>query len=218
MDRMISDNHISDITEKPELYQMNNAPVNPSLEKYIFKGKTCTMDDRLYNAFCASTSKTASLSDTFSVILKVFGILTLASVFIPIIGIVILIIQMIYDPDNSSPAALLIPIFIALGTVAGGLALMKVSSKMDEQRRAYGEAMNNVKPRFTECYMYKRRQILRYAYEGVDSTEYRYFIDLKNFYVELPNPSEKWERAEYVYAVIINFNGKDMFFLFNDVE
>ncbi|WP_432651351.1 hypothetical protein [Huintestinicola sp.] len=66
--------------------------------------------------------------------------------------------------------------------------------------------------------MYKRRQILRYAYEGVDSTEYRYFIDLKDFYVELPNPSEKWERAEYVYAVIINFNGKDMFFLFNDVE
>ncbi|MGN1102017.1 MAG: hypothetical protein ACI4RG_07475 [Huintestinicola sp.] len=218
MDRMINDNHVSDITEKPELYQMNNAPVDPSLEKYILKGKTCTMDDRLYNAFCASMGKTASLSDTFSVILKVFGILTLASVFIPIIGIVILILHMIYDPGNSYPAAILIPVFIALGIVAAGLALMKVSSKMDEQRRTYSDVMVSVKPRFTECYMYKRRQIFRYAYEDIDSTEYRYFIDLKDFYVELPNPSEKWERAEYVYAVIININGKDMFFLFNDVE
>ncbi|MGN0642434.1 MAG: hypothetical protein ACI4JJ_04750 [Huintestinicola sp.] len=218
MDRMINDNHVSDITEKPELYQMNNAPVNPGLEKFILKGKTCIMDDRLYNAFCASTSKTINLSDTFSVILKVFGIFTLASVFIPIIGIVILIIQMIYDPDNSCPPALLIPVFIALGIAAVGLGLMKVSSKMGEQRSTYAEVMNSVKPRFTECYMYKRRQIFRYAYEGVDSTEYRYFIDLKDFYVELPNPSEKWERAEYVYAVIINMNGKDMFFLFNDAE
>lgn len=218
MDRMINDNHVSDITQKPELYQMNNSPLNPSVEKYILKAKTCTMDDRLYNAFCAGTGKTASLSDTFSVILKVFGILTLASVFIPIIGIVLFILQMINDPDNSYSVALLISAFIALGTVAGGLALLKVSFKMDEQRRAYGEAMNSVQPRFTECYMYKRRQIFRYAYEGVDSTEYRYFIDLRYFYVELPNPSEKWERAEYVYAVIININGKDMFFLFNDVE
>ena len=114
MDKMINDNHVSDITQKPELYQMNNSPINPSVEKYIFKAKTCTMDDRLYNAFCASTGKTASLSDTFSVILKVFGILTLASVFIPIIGIVILIIQMIYVPENSYPAAILIPAFILL--------------------------------------------------------------------------------------------------------
>ncbi|MBP1559938.1 MAG: hypothetical protein J6C96_01675 [Oscillospiraceae bacterium] len=218
MDRMINENHVSDITEKPELYQMNNAPVNPSLEKYIFNGKTCTMDDRLYNAFCASASKTANLSDIFSVILKVFGILTLASVFIPIISIVILVIQMIHDPDNIYPAALLIPIFIALGIVVGGLALIKLSSKMEEQHRTYSDIMGSVKPRFTECYMYKRRQIVRYAYEGIDSTEYRYFIELKDFYVELPNPSEKWERAEYAYAVIININGKDMFFLFNDVE
>lgn len=218
MERMINENHVSDITVKPELYQMNNAPVNPSLEKYILKGKTCTMDDRLYSSFCASIGKTASLSDTFSVILKVFGILTLASVFIPMIGIVLFILQMINDPDNSYSAALLISAFIALGTVAGGIALLKVSSKMDEQHRAYSEAINSVQPRFTECYMYKRRQIFRYAYEGTDSTEYRYFVDLKDFCVELPNPSEKWERAEYVYAVILNINGKDMFFLFNDAE
>lgn len=218
MDKMINDNHVSDITQKPELYQMNNSPLKPSVEKYILNAKTCTMDERLYNSFCASMGKTASLSDTFSAILKVFGILTLASVFIPIIGIVILIIQMIYVPENSYPAAILIPAFIALGTIAGGLALLKVSSKMDEQRKAYGEAISSIQPSFTECYMYKRRQIFRYAYEGTDSTEYRYFIDLKDFCVELPNPSEKWERAEYVYAVIININGNDMFFLFNDVE
>ncbi|MGN0666621.1 MAG: hypothetical protein ACI4KF_08865 [Huintestinicola sp.] len=218
MDKLINDNHVSDITEKPELFQMNNAPVNPSLEKYIFKGKTCTMDDRLYYAFCASMSKTASLSDTFSVILKVFGILTLASVLIQLIIIVILIIQMINRPDNSGPAALLIPIFTALGTVAAGLVLIKFSSKLEEQHKAYSHALDSVKPRFTECYMYKRRQIVRYAYEGVDSTNYRYFIDLRDFYVELSNPSEKWERGEYVYAVIINMNGKDIFILFTDVE
>ncbi|MGN0598855.1 MAG: hypothetical protein ACI4JK_03075 [Oscillospiraceae bacterium] len=218
MERMINENHVSDINKKPELFQMNNAPVNPSLEKYIFKGKACTMDDRLYNAFCAGTGKTVNLSDTISVIVKVFGIFVLASVFIPIISIVIQVIQMIHDPDNSYMAALFIPVFIALGTIAAGLALLKVSSKMDEQRRTYCEALDSVKPRFTECYMYKRRRIFRYAYEGVDSMEYRYFIDLKDFCVELPNPSEKWERAEYVYAVIININGKNMFFLFNDVE
>lgn len=97
MERMINENHVSDITQKPELFQMNNAPVNPSLEKYIFKGKTCTMDDRLYNAFCAGTGKTVNLSDTISVIVKVFGIFVLASVFIPIISIVIQVIQRRYN-------------------------------------------------------------------------------------------------------------------------
>ncbi|MGN1303472.1 MAG: hypothetical protein ACI4YB_00405 [Oscillospiraceae bacterium] len=218
MDRMINDNHVSDITQKPELYQMNNSPLNPSVEKYILKAKTCTMDERLYNAFCSSINKTTSLSDILSVLLKVFGILSFVSVSIPLISIVILIIGMIRFPDNSYPAALLIPIFIALGTVGTGLALIKVSAKMKEQHNSFTDAMNSAKPRFSECYVYKRRQIYRYAYDGIDSTEYRYFIDLRDFYVELPNPSEKWERAEYVYAVIININGKDMFFLFNDVE
>lgn len=95
---------------------------------------------------------------------------------------------------------------------------MKVSSKMDEQRRIYDEALNTVQPRFTECYMYKRRQMLRYAYDSGDSTDYKYYIDLRDFYVELPNPSEKWGRAEYAYAVILNINGRNMFFLFNDAE
>lgn len=218
MDRMINDNHVSDITQKPELYQMNNSPLNPSVEKYILKAKTCTMDERLYNSFCSSINKTSSLSDIFSIILKVFGILSFVSVSIPLISIVILIIGMIRSPDNSYTAALLIPIFIAIGTVGTGLALIKVSSKMKEQHNSFTDAINSVKPHFSECYMYKRRQIYRYAYDGIDSTEYRYFIDLRDFYVELPNPSEKWKRAEYVYAVIININGKDMFFLFNDVE
>lgn len=218
MGRMINDNHVSDITQKPELYQMNNAPVNPSVEKYILKAKTCTMDDRLYNAFCAGINKTTSLSDILSVIIKVFGILSFVSVIVPLISIVILVVEMIHFPDNSYPTALLIPVFIALGIIGTGVALIKVSSKMKAQRNSFNEAIESVKPRFTECYVYKRRQIFRYAYEGVDSTEYRYFIDLKDFYVELPNPSEKWERAEYVYAVIIKINGKDIFFLFNDVE
>lgn len=218
MDRMINDNHVSDTTQKPELYQMNSSPLNPSVEKYILKAKTCTMDERLYNAFCSSINKTTSLCDIISVMLKVFGILSFFSVSIPLISIVILIIGMIRFPDNCYPAVLLIPIFIAIGTVGTGIALIKVSSKMKEQHNSFSEAMNCVKPHFTECYIYKRRQIFRYAYEGIDSTEYRYFIDLKDFCVELPNPSEKWERAEYVYAVIININGKDMFFLFNDVE
>lgn len=218
MDRMINDNHVSDITQKPELYQMNNSPLNPSVEKYILKAKTCTMDERLYNAFCSSINKTTSLSDILSVLLKVFGILSFVSVSVPLISIIILVVEIIHFPDNCYPATLLIPIFITIGTVGTGLALIKVSSKMKEQHNSFIDAMNSVKPRFTECYMYKRRQIFRYAYEGVDSTEYRYFIDLKDFYVELPNPSEKWERAEYVYAVIININGKDMFFLFNDAE
>ena len=216
MDRIITD--VKEINEKPELYQMNNAPVNASLEKYILGGKKCTMDDRLYNAFSASTRKTGHLTDTFSVILKVLGILTIALVLIPIIGAVVLVIQMVLDPDNSYPPALIIPVLLTASTIAAGLVLLKVSSKMDEQRRIYDEALNTVQPRFTECYMYKRRQMLRYAYDSGDSTDYKYYIDLRDFYVELPNPSEKWGRAEYAYAVIININGKNMFFLFNDAE
>lgn len=55
---------------------------------------------------------------------------------------------------------------------------------------------------------------MRYSYDSVDSTEYRYYIDLGKFLVELINPSEKWSFAEYVYAAILNVNERSVFMFF----
>lgn len=104
MDWIISD--VTEIKKKPELYQMNASPVETSLEKYIFKGNVCTMDEGLCRAFR----------------------------------------------------------------------------------------------------------------EVDDYTDYKYFIDLRDFLVEYPSPSEKWGRAEFAYAAVIKINGRNLFFLFIDEE
>lgn len=217
MDRIISE--VTEIKSKPELYQMNASSVEPGLEKYIYKGNVCTMDEGLCRAFRAVAEKSGGLSDTLSIVVKIFGIIVLVTTLIPILGIVVLTVQMFFAPERVFPvgAVILLAVLGAV-TVFGGIKLLKVSSKMEEKHRMYDTAIKNVIPQVSECYRYKIRQVLRYEYEVNDSTDYRYFIDLRDFLVEYPSPSEKWGRAEFAYAVVIKINGRDMFFLFIDEE
>lgn len=104
---------------------------------------------------------------------------------------------------------------IALITAVLGVAALKVSSGMEKRRKMYDEAIKTVIPQYSECYQYKLHQMLRYGDGDDDVVGYEYYLDLGNFYAELFDPSEKWQRAEYVYTVIININGRDIFFLFN---
>lgn len=203
MDRII------DIKKRPELYQVNNSPINTALEKYIYSGTKCTMDDRLYNAFRAAAESNGQSNLIFAVIVKIIGILTLISTAIPIVGFAILIIQ------KSTAMPIYITAMIAMITAVLGVAALKISSGMEKRRRMYDEAIKAVVPRYSECYQYKPRQMLRYVDGDDDAVGYEYYLDLGNFYAELFNPSEKWQHAEYVYAVILNINGRDIFFMFN---
>lgn len=205
-----------EINEKPEPCQMNFAPVKAELEGYIYKGKKCRMDDRLYNAFRASVEKTRKQIDIIAIILKAFGIVTLLPIFVPIIGAIVLAIQMLHNPGNSSPIMLLIPIALSAGAVVAGKILMKASKKIKERNAVYDDAINSIRPWMTDCYMFNRRQILKRTYVNGDTLERDYYVDLNDFYVELTQMNDSWWNTEYAYAVILNINGIKEFILFND--
>ena len=206
----------TEISEKPEPCQMNYAPLKAELERYICKGKKCTMDSRLYNAFRTSVEKTRKQNDVITIILKIFGIVILLNIIVPIIGVIVLAIQMLHNPDNSAPIMLLIPLAVSVGATAAGIILIKLSTKIKERNAVYVDALNNIKPWLTDCYMFGRRQLLKYTYVNGDSLEHNYYIDLNDFYVELTQMNDSWWNTENAYAVILNTNGRKEFILFND--
>ena len=59
---------------------------------------------------------------------------------------------------------------------------------------------------------------MRYRYDTGDHIDYKYYINLQDFLVEILNFSEDWCSVECVYAVIIKQKGKDIFFLFHADE
>lgn len=209
---------VVEINEKPELYQVDYSPVNPNLEGAIYKGKKCTMDESLYNAFLKCTQKTGKSYDVFALIFKILAVWILIMIFVPVFGMIVMMIQMVQHPDDSAPAMLLIPITIIIGTILAGVLLLKASSKISEHGKAYGAAISSVRPWLSECYMYKKRLIMRYRYDTGDHIDYKYYINLQDFLVEILNFSEDWCSVEYVYAIIIKQKGKDTFFLFHTDE
>ncbi|MGN0586982.1 MAG: hypothetical protein ACI4JF_06825 [Oscillospiraceae bacterium] len=206
------------ITEKPELVQHNFAAVNESLDRYIRSGEPCRVNDRLFNAFCEMLDKKRRLIDTISVIVTVFGILMLTSLIIPIVGAVITVIQTAAAPEKFSPLTFIPFIIVSAGISGMGVLLLVLSSMIKKQCESYVRAIETVRLGQAECYRYKCRQILRYSYYDGETTNYRYYADLKNFTVELIDTSEKWGQAEYAYAVIVNVNNKDVFYMFIDTE
>ena len=211
-------NGVVEINEKPELYQVNYSPVNPNLEEFIYKGKKCTMDESLYNAFRKCTQKTGKLYDVFALIFKILAVWILIMIFVPVLGMIVMMIQMVQYPDDSAPAMLLIPIAIIVGFILAGVLLLKASSKISEHGKAYEAAISSIRPWLSECYMYKKRLIMRYRYDTGDHIDYKYYINLQDFLVEILNFSEDWCSVECVYAVIIKQKGKDTFFLFHADE
>lgn len=107
---------------------------------------------------------------------------------------------------------------MTISTIFTGVILLNASEKIEGHGQVYEAAMNRVKSGQTECYMYERRQMFRYTYQNGDSIEHKYYIDLKDFWVEVSKLSESWWQVEYAYAVIVELNGMDMFFMFNDLE
>lgn len=205
MDKIITD--VRDISEMPQLCQMNNAPLEPSLDRYILGGTKCTMDERLFRSLKAHIERSAGLSTVSAVILKVIGIMLLLSLIFPLISIIFCAVK------GDSDTAVTTFIFI-VPVIAFGVFLLWLSSQQKKQYSGYSKAMESIVPNYSECYRYKRREIMRYSYDSVDSTEYKYYIDLGDFIVELINPSEKWGYTEYVYAAVLNVNGKSVFMLF----
>lgn len=211
---LFMDGIIFDIKEQPRLYQVNDAPINADLEKYIFKGQRCAMDERLSMAFRESAEKKCRIERAVSEILNIIGILVLVCVGIPIIG---LILTASGNSDGSA-ASLIVPIILTICFALLGASALKISSDMKKSCGKYTDAINAVTPYSLECFRYGGHGILRYEYGSGDSSGCRYYIDLGDFYVEFTGFSDKWVRAEYVYAVIININGRDLFFMFNDLE
>ncbi|MGN0244576.1 MAG: hypothetical protein ACI4DK_01275 [Lachnospiraceae bacterium] len=209
---------VVEINEKPEFYQVNYSPVNPNLEGVIYKGKKCTMDESLYNAFRKCTQKTGKSYDVFALIFKILAVWILIMIFVPVLGMIVMMIQMVQHPEDSAPAMLLIPVTIIIGTILAGVLLLKASSKISEHGKAYEAAISSVRPWLSECYMYKKRLIMRYRYDTGDHIDYKYYINLQDFLVEILNFSEDWCSVEYVYAIIIKQKGKDTFFLFHTDE
>lgn len=205
MDRIITD--VRDISEMPRLCQMNNASLEPSLDRYILGGTKCTMDERLCRSLKVHIERSVGFSTVSAVIFKVIGIMLLLTLIFPLISIIFCAAK----GDGRSAATTFI--FI-VPIIAFGVFLLWLSSQQKKQHNSYSKAMESIVPNHSECYRYKRHEIMRYSYDSVDSTEYRYYIDLGNFIVELINPSEKWGFSEYVYGAILNVNGRSVFMLF----
>lgn len=205
MDKTITD--VRDISEMPRLFQMNNAPLEPSLDRYILDGTKCTMDERLCRSLKAHIERSVGLSTVSAVIFKIIGIMLLQTLVFPLISIIFCAVK----GDSGSVITTLI---FTVPVIAFGVFLLWLSSQQKKQYDDHSKAMESIVPGHSECYRYKRREIMRYSYDSVDSTEYRYYIDLGKFLVELINPSEKWGFAEYVYAAILNVNGRSVFMLF----
>lgn len=209
MDKIITD--VRDVTKPPQPCQLNNVPIDPRLDRYIFGGTKCTMDERLCRALRMQIEKTVGFSTVSAIILKILGILTLLSMIVPLIVMIVEIVW--HDSLSALDAAAFVVIITAFGTL-----LLWLSAVQERQHRDYIKAAEKVVPQCGECYKFKRKEIMRYSYESVDSTEYKYYIDLGDFCAELITPSEKWGRAEYVYASVLVINGRPIFMLFCDAE
>ncbi|MGN0690367.1 MAG: hypothetical protein ACI4KH_08120 [Oscillospiraceae bacterium] len=206
------------INEKPELVQHNFAVVDKNLEKYIRDGEPFRLSDENFNAFCNMINKTSSITNAVSIFVMVLGIVTLMSTAIPVITAVVMGIQSAGASDGNSAIMFIVPIIITLFMVAFGVAMLILYSKMKEQIKSYSQVIENVRYGQAECYRYKCRRILRYSYYNGDSTNHIYYAELDDFAVELVNASENWVQAKFAYAVIVNMNNKDVFYMFNDME
>ncbi|MGN0674893.1 MAG: hypothetical protein ACI4KG_04035 [Oscillospiraceae bacterium] len=205
----------TDIKEKPRRIQQNFSPVEPQLEEFINDGKECCFDRQLYNSFSNAVAQNSKASSIISVILKAFGIVVLASDAI----LVIIILVLIFSAEKLNKdffLSILPPAIFSLLMLFVALLIFRSASKEKNQCEINSLALKAAETGQAVCRKYRCYQILRYTYYDGESTTYKYYADLHNFTVELPNPSEKWGNADFVYGVVTNIKGESYFILFND--
>lgn len=213
MERLIED--CTDIVKIPALVQQNYAPVTPYTEKYILSGEQCYFDNKLYAAFSKDVNVKNSANVTVAFILKILGVIMSFAAVIPLTGTVITAINAAAAPDKDSFTSFLISAVMPMVFIIFPVVLFRAANSLKKKTDESSAALKAVETGQALCFRYKCFGILRYTYNSGGDREYKYYADLKNFAVELPNPSEKWGRAKYVYAAVANINGRNTFFLFN---
>lgn len=207
---------VIEITQKPKLCQKNNSLLNPELEQTIARGEKRIMDDKIYNAFKAHLEESSKLHDNIAKILKVMVIVIFSVILLSAIIRFIVVTVTLKEINSVSILVLLLSAIPSIGVIAASIVMLKLSYKAKGQREKNNKILKYAIPGVTECYIYNSFLAMKHTYLSGDSIEHDYYINLLDFVVEIANLTKSWRSTKNVYAVVLNVNGKDMFFLFED--
>lgn len=204
------------INRRPYRIQKNCAPIDEGSERIIrSKGIRCEFDDRLRRAFGATVRQSSVRSSFGKGIILIFGAFSIGS------GTLAVLITLIaaFASEGASKAAVVFPVVLGVIFIAAGVGLLVYSGKVKDYSSLCSQA--EMLQNCADCFRFKFK-LLRYTYwtnqSDPESEVTEIYADLGDLAVEVFNFSDKWERAEYAYAALIDVDGTHMFFFFNDEE
>ncbi|MBP0963701.1 MAG: hypothetical protein J5999_00210 [Oscillospiraceae bacterium] len=204
------------ISRRPYRIQKNCVPIDMGSESLVrSKGIHCEFDDRLRRAFNSTVRQNSVRSSLGKGIILAFGAFSIGS------GTLALLIALItaFTAEDTSKAAIVVPVVLGVIFIAAGIGLLIYSGKVKDYSSLCSQA--EMLCDSAECFRFKFK-LLRYTYwrneSDPESEVTEIYADLGELAVEIFNFSDKWERAEYAYAALIDVNGTHMFFFFNDEE
>ncbi len=213
---MNSEKSCRQIGRRPYRIQKNCTPIDAGSESLIrSKGIHCDFDDRLHRAFSSTVRQSSVRSSLGKGIILTFGAFSIGS------GLLAMLIALItaFAAEITSKAAIIVPVIMGVIFIGAGVGLLIYSRKVKDFSSLCSQA--EMLCDSAECFRFKFK-LLRYTYwtneSDLESEVTEIYADLGELAVEIFNFSDKWERAEYAYAALIDVNGTHMFFFFNDEE